>query len=157
MNAPSNTILLIDDDEDDIFALRRALKKAQVMNPVEVVTDGRQAIEYLAGAGSFADRVAHPVPFLVFLDLKLPYRDGFEVLTWIRQRAEFEAMLVVVLTGSDETRDHQRAYALGARSYLVKPTSPDELRRLLDSLRSHWSHAAAGGPLLSVAPGANSV
>ncbi|HVS54253.1 MAG TPA: response regulator [Opitutaceae bacterium] len=154
MNSPSNTILLVDDDDDDVFALRRALRKAQVTNPVQVVTDGRQAIDYLAGANRFADRVAHPLPFLVFLDLKLPYHDGFEVLTWIRQRAQFEAMIVVVLTGSDEARDHQRAYALGARSYLVKPTTPEELRRLIDSLRSHWSHAAAGGPLLSAATGA---
>lgn len=148
MEGLNHTILLVEDNEDDVFALKRALRKASVANPVAVVTDGRMAVDYLAGANGFADRTRHPLPFLVFLDLKLPYRDGFEVLAWIRQQAELNSIVVVILTGSDETRDHQRAYALGARSYLVKPASPDDLRRLFESMQTYWSRYSASGPVL---------
>ena len=130
----SDTILSVEDNADDVYILRRALKKAQVTNPVHVVTDGQQAIDYLAGNGVFADRTKFPIPCLIFLDLKLPYRDGFEVLAWIRQHPELEVVPVAILTGSDESRDHQQASALGAHAYLVKPPSPDDLRSLIKSL-----------------------
>jgi CheY-like chemotaxis protein len=148
MSEMSRTILLVEDNEDDVFAFQRALKKAQIANPVQVVVDGQQALDYLSGTGRFAERGKYPLPFLVFLDLKLPYRDGFEVLAWIRQRAELNFLVVVILTGSDETRDHQQAYALGARSYLVKPPTPDELKRLIDSMRSYWSRYGDSGPVV---------
>jgi CheY-like chemotaxis protein len=148
MSEMSRTILLVEDNEDDVFAFQRALKKAQIVNPVQVVVDGQQALDYLSGTGPFVERVKYPLPFLVFLDLKLPYRDGFEVLAWIRQRAELNSLVVVILTGSDETRDHQQAYALGARSYLVKPPTPDELKRLIDSMQSYWSRYGDGGPVV---------
>jgi CheY-like chemotaxis protein len=78
------------------------------------------------------------LPFLVFLDLKMPYVDGFEVLSWIKKHPELESVAVVVLTSSDEERDHQRAYALGARSYLVKPPESTAIKDILASLGSLW-------------------
>src|SRR5688500_7828657 len=139
MNELTPTILLVDDNDDDLFALRRAVKKAGIANPQQVVTDGQQAIDYLAGAGRFADRGQFPLPFLVFLDLKMPFRGGFEVLGWIREQPALASMVVIVLTGSDETKDHQRAYALGARSYLVKPPQPADLRAIMESMESFWN------------------
>lgn len=139
VNSLSNTILLVEDNEDDVFALQRAIRNAEVGNPLRVATDGRQALAYLAAAGAVATRAQYPLPFLVLLDLKLPYRDGFQVLEWIRTQKHLNEVVVVMLTGSDEARDHQRAYSLGARSYLVKPASADDLKRLLDSLHSYWS------------------
>ena len=138
MNTSNEAILLVEDNEDDVFALRRAFKKAEVTNPLKVATDGQQAVDYLAASADPEKRAQFPLPFLVLLDLKLPHRDGFEVLEWIRRQSHLSEVLVVMLTGSDERRDHQRAYALGARSYLVKPATAEDIKRLLDSLSSHW-------------------
>jgi len=123
-------ILLVEDNEDDAFAFRWALKKAQINRPLFVATDGKQAIEYLAGEGSFSDRSAHPLPSLVFLDLKLPYFTGWDVLTWVRSNMPSCPFDVVILSGSDEARDHERARELGAADYLVKPATPEQLARL---------------------------
>ena len=113
----SKTILLVEDNVDDVFAFGRALKKAGVTNPLRLVADGQQALDYLGGVGDYTDRQRHPVPFLIFLDLKLPYVDGFEILAWMRQQRELEGVVVVILTSSGEDIDRRRAYALGARSF----------------------------------------
>ena len=149
MSQVSNTILVAEDNDDDIFALRRALKKAGVANPVQVVTDGQKAVDYLAGNGEFADRERHPLPFILFLDLKLPYVDGFDVLSWMRQQPSLNPVVVVILTGSDETKDHQRAYALGARSYLVKPPTASDIIQFMDSMQSYWTRDRQIGPIES--------
>lgn len=135
MIASNDTILLVEDNEDDVFALRRAIKKAGINNPLRVATDGQQAIDFLTAAADPATRTQHPLPFVVLLDLKLPYRDGFEVLEWIRGQPHLSGLTVVMLTGSDERRDHQRASELGARSYLVKPASADDMKALLATLQ----------------------
>ena len=109
----------------------------------EIATDGQQVIDYLAGEKDFADRTRFPLPFLIFLDLKLPYRDGFDVLAWMRQRPALQSIAVVVLTGSDETKDHHRAHELGARSYLVKPPSPADINQLADAMPNYWSRPTA--------------
>jgi CheY-like chemotaxis protein len=137
MNNPG-TILLVEDNDDDVFALTRVIKKAGIHHPLRVATNGQEAIDYLTSAAVAANQETTPLPFLVLLDLKLPYRDGFQVLEWIRGQRYLDDIVVVMLTGSDEARDHQRAYALGARSYLVKPASVDDITQLLESLRSHW-------------------
>lgn len=145
MSPSSQTILQVEDNEDDVFMMRRVLKKAGVENPVHVAYDGQQAVEYLEAALDPARREAHPLPFLVLLDLKLPYRDGFEVLEWIRGQPALEGMRVVMLTGSGEARDRQRAMELGARAYLVKPASIDDVRRLLSSLEACETAGGAAG------------
>src|SRR5688500_10656282 len=138
MSNSNETILLVEDNDDYVFALRRAIKKAGINNPLKVATDGQQAVDYLTATADPGARDQHPFPFLVLLDLKLPFRDRLQVLEWIRGQPHLAEVMVVMLTGSDERRDHQRAYALGARSYLVKPASADDIKRLLDSLQSHW-------------------
>lgn len=131
-------ILLVEDNEDDVFLMKRALKAAGVLNRVIVVTDGDQATRYLAGEDEFADRGNWPKPAVVFLDLKLPLRSGHEVLGWIRGRKELESLVVVVLTSSDEPSDLRRAYSLGANSYLVKPLTPQQLTSLADAFNWAW-------------------
>jgi CheY-like chemotaxis protein len=84
-----NTILLVEDNEDDAFFMKRALHDAGIRNRVIHVEDGRQAIDYLSGTGEFADRERAPIPMIVFLDLKLPFKSGHEVLEWIRQQPQF--------------------------------------------------------------------
>ncbi len=144
MMKANRTILLVEDDEDDIFIFKRALNNAKIDNPLTVVTNGQEAIDYLSHSGKYAEAEPYPAPFVIFLDLKLPYRDGYDVLTWIRQQPALKSTVVVVLTGSDETRDHQRAYTLGARSYLVKPPEASDIRRFMDSMVSYWGHSEGG-------------
>jgi len=118
--------------------MKRALRQAEIRNPLYVVGDGEQAIDYLAGNGVYNDREMYPFPALVLLDLKLPFRSGHEVLAWIRNEAELNELVVVILTSSDEPADVNRAYKLGANSYLVKPPSLGQLRDLAKSFKWYW-------------------
>lgn len=144
----SNTILLVEDDRDDVFIFSRALKTARIGNPLVVVRSGQEAVDYLSHEGAYSDPEKHPLPFVIFLDLKLPYLDGFDVLTWIRQQPALRPVVVVVLTGSDETRDHQKAYALGARSYLVKPPQAEHILQFMDSMKSYWGRPGSAWPVI---------
>jgi CheY-like chemotaxis protein len=117
----SAVILLAEDLEDDVLLIRRAFTKAGVQNPLFVVHDGEEAIQYLQGEGKFANRAEYPLPDLTLLDLKMPRKDGFEVLEWVRQQPTLRGLRIVVLTSSKEIRDVDRAYQLGANSVLVKP------------------------------------
>jgi len=123
----TGTLLLVEDNPDDIFLMRRALKKSGLEMPVQIVTDGKQALDYLAGNGLYADRSQFPRPAWVFLDLKLPYLNGFEVLEWIRHDSENRQLDVIILTSSPEERDKETAQSLGARAYLVKPPTIQSL------------------------------
>src|SRR6476660_5646829 len=109
-------ILLVEDHEDDVFLMRQAIKEAGLANPIRVATDGKEAIDYLSGQGPFADRSRHPLPALVFLDLKLPGISGHEVLSWMRAEAQFRSTPVVVLTASEDPADLKKSYELGANS-----------------------------------------
>lgn len=132
------TILVAEDDPDDALMLRRAFAKANIANPIQIVVDGDETIAYLAGSGAYSDRRMHPLPILLLLDLKMPRRNGFEVLEWLRDQHPIALLPVVVLTSSRETTDIERAYALGANSYLVKPGSPVDLLRTVQGLGLYW-------------------
>ena len=116
----TSVILVVEDREDDILLIRRAFDRASVTNPIQVVRDGEEAIAYLIGEGQYANRDEYPLPVLVLLDLKLPRKDGFEVLSWIRSQPGIRSLPVVVLTSSNQIRDVNRAYQLGANSFFVK-------------------------------------
>lgn len=131
-------VLLVEDNDDDIFFMRRAFRNASIANPMIVVQDGQSAIDYLGGRGNFTDRRENPLPGLVLLDIKLPLRTGFEVLHWIRTDPCLKPLVVVILTTSSETIDIDAAYRLGANSYLVKPPSPSSLVELTKNLKLYW-------------------
>ena len=147
MSKLTNTLLIVDDNEDDVYALRRALKRSTITNPQQIVTSGEQAIEYLSGGGEYSDRVQFPLPFIVFLDLKTPVRDGFEVLTWIRQQPELHSMTVVILSGSVEDASRHNALSLGARAFVLKPPSQSDLSQVMESTPGPWQCARASSPL----------
>src|SRR4051794_15702703 len=94
------TILLVEDDDNDVFFLTYAFESAGIVNPVVVVKDGQEAIDYLAGTGRYSDRGIYPLPCLVLLDLKLPVRPGLDVLRWVGQQPHLKPLLVIVLTSS---------------------------------------------------------
>jgi CheY-like chemotaxis protein len=130
--------LLVEDSQDDVLLIRRAFAKAAILNPLQVVTNGDEAIRYLKGAAPYGDRVQFPLPELVLLDLKMPGTDGFQVLRWIRQQPEFKELRVVVLTSSSEIRDMNLAYELGANSYLVKPIDFERFVEISQALKGAW-------------------
>lgn len=132
-------ILLAEDDPNDVLLIQRAFQKAGMRHVLKVVRDGEEAINYLSGEGDFADRERFPKPFLLLLDLKMPGADGFEVLRWVRAEPETKRLLVVVLTSSNLQADVDRAYDLGANSYLVKPVSFDEMVNMIQRFEAYWS------------------
>ena len=131
-------ILIVEDNEDDLFLMERALKAAKVTSVCRVVSDGEEATRYLSGEGQYADRAKFPYPAVVFLDLKLPYMSGFEVLEWKQKNTELPPTIVIVITSSNEVKDLKRAYSLGASSYLVKPPTSEQLGEIIEAFRMYW-------------------
>jgi len=131
------TILLVEDNEPDALFIRSALKKSKVPHSLQVVGDGERAIQYLAGDGNYSDRDAYPLPRLVLLDLGLPGKSGFDVLEWITHHAKPGIYSVVVLSGSNRPEDVVRAHELGARSFLTKPSSFDDLVEMVMSVTEY--------------------
>ena len=129
MDPTRQTILLVEDNEHDAFLLRRALEKARIECSLQVVVNGQEALDYLAGVSAYADRDRYPMPVLVFLDLTLPRVHGLEVLAWARLQPELVGLAFVILSSSDGERDRRRAAALGVRAYLVKPPTVDMMAR----------------------------
>lgn len=125
-------ILLVEDNEDDVFIMERAVKKSHLAPAVQTVVDGREALDYLEGLGKYSDRAAHPIPELIFLDLKLPELHGFDVLRWIRGQQFLAQVPVLVLSSSPEERDIKLARELGAVEFLVKPPDTDTLNRVFE-------------------------
>lgn len=138
MRDADRVILLVEDNEDDVFLAETALKGAGVENPLRVVRDGQEAVDYLGGTGQFADRERFPYPGLILLDLKMPYRSGLEVLSWMRQRTDLPPTFVAVLSSSNEPGDLQSAYDLGAKTYLVKPPTPQMIHDFVKSFQLDW-------------------
>jgi CheY-like chemotaxis protein len=132
-------ILLVEDDENDVVLIQCAFQKAGLNPTLKTVRNGAEAIEYLSGEGRYADREQFPMPFLLLLDLRMPGTDGFEVLRWVRAAAELKRLLVVVLTSSNLQADVDRAYELGANSYLVKPVEFDQMVNLVRRFEAYWS------------------
>jgi CheY-like chemotaxis protein len=113
-------VLIVDDDENDVLLMERALKKDSIFAQVMAVRDGQEAIGYLSGEGKYGDRKLYPLPNLMLLDLKMPIMDGFEVLAWCREQGHGRSMPIVVMSSSNHDSDMARAMALGATAYKVK-------------------------------------
>jgi CheY-like chemotaxis protein len=138
MKVTDFTILLVEDDPNDIVLIQRAFAKAALVNPLRIVRDGEEAILYLGGSQDYADRGKYPLPSLILLDLKLPRKSGLEVLEWLRQQPSLRHVPVIVLTSSKEMRDINRAYELGANSYLVKPVGFEGLLEMVRAIGMYW-------------------
>jgi CheY-like chemotaxis protein len=131
-------ILLAEDNEDHIALIRRAFDRGALCNPLFIVRNGLEAIEYLNGEGKFKNRDEFPLPSLLLLDLKMPVKTGFEVLQWVRSHPDLKGLRVVVLTTSEEPKDINRAYEMGANSFLVKPINIEDFFRLTEAIKGYW-------------------
>jgi CheY-like chemotaxis protein len=138
-------ILLAEDSEDDVILIERAFRKARLMAPLKVVHDGQEAICYLSGFAHFGDRTQFPLPDIFLLDLKLPIRDGFEVLRWMKTQPELKKLPVIVLTQSDRIKDANEAYQLGAYSFLIKGTDFNDTVAFAQSVADYLAKARDNG------------
>ena len=134
------TILLVEDDKNDVFLMERAFSKTSVVTETHVARDGREALCYLHGEGKYADRKLHPLPCVTLLDLNLPHVHGLEVLKQIRADPALRKLVVVVVTSSVADSDIDRAYDLGANSYLSKPNGLLEGEALAEMISHYWLH-----------------
>src|SRR5215467_12293970 len=132
------TVLLVDDSEDDLMLMNHATKVAGVDNPIVQLRNGQEAINYLAGSGDYGNRQRHPLPCLVITDLKMPRMDGFDLLTWMADRPEFDSIPRIVVSSSSRLDDQERAADLRACALFQKPLELDRLVELVRHLDVNW-------------------
>jgi CheY-like chemotaxis protein len=137
MEKNRKTILLIEDDPNDIALFKRALRKLNLATPLRVIEDGDAAIRW------FQKNLDSPEenpdwPWIVLLDIKMPRMNGLEVLEWLRREDRLTRLPVIAFTSSRETADIAQAYRLGVNSYLVKPLSFDQLKEMIRILHQYW-------------------
>jgi CheY-like chemotaxis protein len=149
---PEHAVILLAEDNDDYVALiRLAFSRANIPNPLHVVWNGEEAVAYLKGEGKYSNRDEYPLPELLLLDLKMPRMNGFEVLEWVRQQPSLAGLRILVLTSSDELRDVNQAYRMGANSFMVKPGDFEDSVQLSRLINDFWLKASKS-PEISRAP-----
>jgi CheY-like chemotaxis protein len=137
-------ILLVDDNPHDVVLIRLAFRRVGIIDTIQLVKDGNEAMRYVKGEGVYADRHQFPPPTLILLDLKMPQTSGFDVLKWIREQPEVANVVVVVMSGSRNDDDIERAYSLGAHSYLVKPTKFEDMVKMMETLKDYTAWRKGG-------------
>jgi CheY-like chemotaxis protein len=131
-------ILVAEDEETDVMLLRWAFEKAGVPHSLILARDGQEAVDYFAGEGDYADRVRHPLPCLLLLDLKMPRMSGFDVLAWLGERPQFDDVPRIVLSSSTYESDIRRARQLGASDFRTKPHALVDFVQLIRELHREW-------------------
>jgi CheY-like chemotaxis protein len=135
---PRLVVLLAEDDPNDVLFLKRAIGQLKIPVSLMVVADGEEAIDYLGGVDQYSNRIDYPLPFLFLLDLKMPRRNGFDVLQWVLATPQFRYLPVVVLTGSNLRQDIAKACELGATSYVVKPAGIPQAAETVETILKYW-------------------
>ena len=133
-----STILIVDDDPNDLIFIENAFRAIGVTDPIHSVSSGLEAIAYMMGEGKYSDRSIYAYPTFIMTDLKMPGADGFAVLEHLKNNPEWSVIPTIVLTSSRDLDDIKKSYMLGASSYHVKPGSPDALRQQLKVLHDYW-------------------
>lgn len=134
-------ILMAEDDEHDIAAVRRAWKMEAITHPLYIVNDGEQCIEYLFRRGRYAAPGAAPSPSVLLLDINMPRMNGIEVLRYLRNSEAFKQLPVVMLTTSQMEEDRIRSYETGANAFISKPVGFENLSNVLRTISDFWSLA----------------
>jgi len=138
MTGPRRAILLVEDNPDDELLTIRAFNRNHIINQVDVVRDGQEALDYLFCMGRYGDRDPHDLPQVVLLDLKLPKVDGLEVLRRVRKEERMRLLPIVILTSSSEESDIVASYDLGANSYVRKPVDFAEFATAVREVGLYW-------------------
>ena len=136
-------ILIVEDSDDDYEATYRALKKSgDFNNPIIRCEDGEEALEYLTRKGRYADHQSKMVPALILLDLNLPGRNGKSILSEIKTHEALNKVPIIVLTTSNDSRDVEECYNLGANTFIVKPVNMDSFTQAISSFKEYWFEVA---------------
>ena len=146
MENTAYTILLVEDDENDAMLVRMAFEKNNIPNPIQWVRDGQEAVAYLNGDGVYADRAQYPFPEVLLLDLKMPRMTGLELLAWIQEHPDFKIIPTIIMTSSKQELDIEKAYRLGANTYMTKPISFDELASMVKLTHDYWAMSVKPKP-----------
>jgi CheY-like chemotaxis protein len=128
-------ILIADDSDNDVFMLKARCQMARLTNPIVSVADGEATIAYLQGEGIYQNRAEYPYPVLLLLDLKMPRKNGFEVMEWIKAHPAHRQLPIIVLSAFGAAHQISRCYQLGARNFLLKPIDFQSLRKSLSKVR----------------------
>ena len=131
-------ILMAEDDEHDIIAVKRAWKKHQIANPLHIVNDGEECLDYLHKRGKYCEPGTAPRPGILLLDIKMPKMDGLAVLQYIRKSDEFHRLPVIILTTSKDDEDRLKSYDLRANAYIVKPIGFDNFSEAVKTINLFW-------------------
>ena len=131
-------VLLAEDDPNDVLLLQLAFKEVQIHNSLRAVGDGQEAIDYLSGTGPFADRIRHPFPALVILDLKMPRKTGIDVLEWLAREEALRCLPTIMLSSSGHPGDVEKAYRLGVNAFVTKSSGTSERREFARMIKSFW-------------------
>lgn len=131
-------VLMAEDSEHDVLAIERLWLRLKIANPLKIVSDGQECLDYLLGQGHYSNDPGREAPGLLLLDINLPIIDGFKVLRQIKETPVLRRLPVVVFTSSSRVEDKLRAYDLGANAFLTKPVGAENLGRALEMIRSYW-------------------
>lgn len=148
MKTGSLNILMLEDEQNDVYFVRRALAKLGARHTLHAVHNGGEALRYLCGEGEYKDRSKFPMPNIIFTDLKMPGMDGFEFLRWLRDHPECLIIPTIVYSSSTQDSDVRKAYALGANSYVAKPSGLAEMTDFLKFTSEYWSRCELPPPVL---------
>jgi|ERR1041385_7093436 CheY-like chemotaxis protein len=139
-------MLVAEDDPNDIFLLERALARSGLAIEARFFRDGAETLDYLHGNGPFTDRKTYPLPRLLLLDIKMPRKNGFEVLQSVRSNPALKRLIAVMFSSSAEEKDINRAYDLGANAYVVKPSDSARLVLVLRRIHDFWFLTSQASP-----------
>jgi len=139
-------ILIVEDNQMDVELMMDAFDEAHLGNTMHISPDGKDALDYMFGNGEFADRLSHPLPDIILLDLKLPGIDGFKVLRQVKSEQGLKRIPVIILTSSKEEGDRALGYDMGANSYLVKPVSFEGFLEVVKKVGDYWLVINIGPP-----------
>ena len=142
MQESNYTILLVEDEENDAMLVKMAFKKNKISNTIQWARDGLEAVAYLNGDGIYADRAHYPFPEVLLIDLKMPRMTGLELLAWLRDHPDFKVIPTIIMTSSRLELDIKTAYELGANTYMIKPSSFDELANMVRLAHEYWGVSA---------------
>lgn len=138
---PRRTILLVEDNDDDVILMLSALKRGGLANPVQRVRDGEEAVAYLLGKEEFGDREKFAYPSIIISDLKMPRMNGIELLKWLNENPAFRVVPTIMLSTADNASEVSQCYLLGASAYFVKPPMMEGLVEIMKAIAGYWSHA----------------
>lgn len=138
MSDKTFVVLMAEDDEHDIIATKRAWKASQMANPLYIVNNGEECLDYLGRRGLFSDPASSPRPGILLLDLNMPRMDGLETLQHIRNNVLFRSLPVIMLTTSKAEEDRVRSYELGANAYIVKPIGFENFSEAIRTINLFW-------------------